>query len=60
MNPGYLIRIVGVFIIWSFNGFKGEFKEIESKYHNYNHLVGFIFLGLLGYLIFELTNSFYR
>jgi len=55
MNSGFLIRKIGVFTIWLFNGFKGKFSEIESKYHNYNHIVGLIFLVLLAYLIFELT-----
>lgn len=56
MNSGFLIGMIGVFIIWLFNGFKGKFSEIESKYHNYNHIVGFIFFSIISLFNFsELT-----
>ena len=42
IHPGFLIGKIGTLIIWSFKGFKGKFGEVESQYHNYNHIVGFL------------------
>ena len=53
MNSGYLIRKIGVLIIWILKGFKGSFNEVEEKHHKYDFIVGIIFLCLVAFLISE-------
>jgi hypothetical protein len=57
MNSGYLIRKIGVFIIWILKGFKGSFQEIENRHYKYDFIIGFIFLCIIAYLTMLLVGS---
>lgn len=54
MGSGYFIRKTGVFILWLISGFKGSFREAEEKHYRYDFIVGFVFVGVIGFLIFML------
>lgn len=56
MNTGFLIRKIGVLIIWVLKGFKGSFQEVENKHYKYDFIIGLIFLSTIAYLIIYLTN----
>ena len=56
LNPGFLVRMVGIFIIWMVKGFKGSFSDFESKHYKYDFIIGFIFLCLVAYLIYKFSS----
>lgn len=51
MGSGYFLRKMGVFILWLISGFKGSFREAEERHYKYDFIVGFLFVGVVGYLI---------
>jgi len=53
MANGYVIRIIGIFVIWMFSGFRNNFTEAKRKFERYGFIVGLCVLAIIFYLGFK-------